>query len=53
MPLQPTRDPEFDARWAAWLARGAAHDRAVGRRFLTLGPVAFVAAAVVYVIFIR
>jgi type II secretory pathway component PulM len=50
--LQSTPDSEFDARWAAWLLRGAAHDRAVRHRFMILGPAAFVAAVVVYVIFI-
>ena len=34
MPLQSERDPDFDARWAAWLARSAAHDRAVRRRLV-------------------
>ena len=29
MALQSKRDPDFDARWAASLARGAAHDRAL------------------------
>jgi len=52
MPLHSSRDSEFDARWAAWLARGAAHDRAVRRRVATLGPVAFVVAAVVFLFFI-
>jgi hypothetical protein len=53
MPLQSKNDPDFDARWAAWLARGAAHDRAFRRRFAILGPTALVAAAIVYVFFIR
>jgi hypothetical protein len=27
-------DPDFDSRWAAWLARGRAHERRVRRRLL-------------------
>src|SRR5262245_23585622 len=42
MPLQSEPDPDFDARWAAWLTRGAAHDRAVRRRLVVLVPVAIV-----------
>jgi hypothetical protein len=38
MPLQSKRDPDFDARWAAWLARGVAHDRAVRRRLIVVAP---------------
>jgi len=53
MPLPSPRDSDLDARWAAWLARGAANDRAVRRRFLTLGPAVFIAAGVVYLIFMR
>ena len=52
MPAAPARDSAFEARWAAWLARGAAHDRAVRRRLMIFGPAVFVAAGVVYVIFI-
>jgi hypothetical protein len=52
MSFHPESDPDFDARWAAWLARGAAHDRAVRRRsiFIVL-PTTFVVAVVVYVWF--
>lgn len=53
MPLQTERDPDFDARWAAWLARGAAHDRAVRRRFVIVVPLAAALAAVVYAYLIR
>lgn len=53
MPLQSERNPDFDARWAAWLARGAAHDRAVRRRAAFLLPVAIVLAIVVFAWLIR
>ncbi len=53
MPLQSQRDPEFDARWAAWLERGAAHERSVRRRFVILVPAAFVVALVVYALLTR
>jgi hypothetical protein len=43
MALQSKRDPDFDARWAEWLARGAAHDRAVRHR-LAIVPMAVVVA---------
>ena len=53
MPLSSDRDPAFEARWAAWIARGAAHDRA-GRRRVRLGaPVAAIAAIVVYLLFVH
>lgn len=47
MTLQSNSNPDFDARWAAWLARGAAHDRAVRRRVLIAAP-AIVAAVVLF-----
>jgi hypothetical protein len=53
MPLQSDRDPDFDARWAAWLARGAAHDRAFRRNLTFLLPIAAVVAGVVFAWLIR
>jgi hypothetical protein len=53
MPLQSEGDPDFDARWAAWLARGAAHDRVVRRRLVIIVPAAIVVAVVVYAWFVR
>jgi hypothetical protein len=39
----------FDERWAAWHAKGAAHDRAVRRKLGFVAPVLLViAAAVLY-----
>jgi small-conductance mechanosensitive channel len=37
----------FDERWAAWQAKGAAHDRAVRRKMAVAAPVLIVVAAVV------
>jgi hypothetical protein len=43
-------DQEFDARWAAWLARGAEHDRRIRRRLAFVLPIAVaVAMTVAYV----
>jgi hypothetical protein len=53
MPLQSERDSQFDARWAAWLARGAAHDRALRHRLAFLLPMILVATGVVFVWLIR
>jgi hypothetical protein len=50
---QPEPDPDFDARWAAWLARGAAHERAVRRRLVIIVPAALVVAVVVYALLTR
>ena len=52
MPLQSKSDPDLDARWAAWLERGAAHDRAGGRLFIFV-PAAFVLALTTYLLLIR
>ena len=42
----------LDARWAAWQAKGAAHDRAVRRKMAVAGPlVLLVAAALLYAAF--
>jgi len=39
----------FDERWAAWQARGAAHDRALRRKAIVAAPILIlVAAAVMY-----
>ena len=50
---QPEPDPDFDARWAAWLARGAAHERAVRRRLVIIVPAALVVVVVVYALLTR
>lgn len=38
---------DFDIRWAAWIARGRAHEQRVRRRFLIGVPVAAIGAAIV------
>jgi hypothetical protein len=38
----------FDERWAAWQARGAAHDRAVRRKLALAAPIIVVIAVIVY-----
>jgi hypothetical protein len=58
-PGTPTSTPvtasaTFDERWAAWQARGAAHDRAVGRKMAMAAPILLVVVAVVmYALFGR
>jgi hypothetical protein len=49
MLTQPV-DAEFEARWSAWLARGAAHQRAVRRKFLIVVPAIAIALAIAYAI---
>ena len=36
----------FDERWAAWQAKGAAHDRAVRRKMAVAVPILLLVAAV-------
>jgi hypothetical protein len=44
----------FDERWAAWQARGAAHDRAVRRKMAIAAPILIVIAAVIaYALVVR
>jgi hypothetical protein len=42
----------FDERWAAWQAKGAAHDRAVRRKIAIAAPILIVIAAVVMYVFL-
>jgi hypothetical protein len=52
--LQFWPDPDVDVRWAAWLARGAEHDRKIRRRFAFVLPIiAAVAVAVAFVSYTR
>lgn len=46
-------DPDFDALWAAWQARGAAHERAVRRRLVILAATLAIPAAILYGIWLR
>ena len=43
--------PDFDARWAAWLAKGAAHDRAARRKMAFAVPIVVLVTAVVMYVF--
>lgn len=43
-------DADFERRWAAWQARGKAHERAVHRRLFILAPAAAVAAVIGYLL---
>lgn len=42
----------FDNRWAAWQAKGAAHDRAVRRKLALAAPILIVVAAVAMYVFL-
>jgi hypothetical protein len=51
-PGTPTSPPvtdsaTFDERWAAWQAKGAAHDRAARRKMAIAAPILLVVVAVV------
>jgi hypothetical protein len=49
-----SQSPTFDERWAAWQAKGAAHERAVRRKMVLAAPIAFViVAAIFYAVFGR
>ena len=52
MPLS-TPDHEFDTRWAAWIARGHAHERTVRRRMVLAVPIILAIAITIYVIVAR
>jgi hypothetical protein len=52
-PGTPTSTPvtdsaTFDERWAAWQAKGAAHDRAGRRKMAIAAPILLVVVAVVW-----
>ena len=52
LPVKPTSTPvsesaTFDERWAAWQAKGAAHDGAVRRKMAIAAPTLIVVVAVV------
>jgi hypothetical protein len=53
MSLQSSRNADLDARWSAWVARGAAHERAVRRRLLMALPFLVVLAAIVSAFLVR
>jgi hypothetical protein len=41
-------DTDFDARWAAWIARGRVHEQRVRRRFVVWASVVATGAAIAY-----
>jgi hypothetical protein len=43
----PLESVSFEERWAAWQAKGAAHDRALRRKIAIAAPILIVIAAVV------
>jgi hypothetical protein len=43
-----TESATFEERWAAWQAKGAAHDRAVRRRMVIVAPILLVLVVVIY-----
>ena len=47
-----TESTTFDERWAAWQARGAAHERAVRRKMAIAAPILLLVAAVVMYAFL-
>lgn len=49
----PGQSVAIDPRWAAWQARGAAHDRAFRRRLAIVGPAALLLATLLYVLLVR
>lgn len=51
--MAPARTPGFDERWAAWQARGAAHDRTMRRRMMFAAPILAIGAVSLYVLLLR
>jgi hypothetical protein len=45
---KPLVTATFEERWAAWQARGAAHDRAVRRKIAIAAPIIAVVAVILY-----
>jgi hypothetical protein len=43
-------EPNYEARWDAWKARGAAHDLQMRRRVLALAPLAAIIGVTVYIL---
>ena len=44
---------DFDQRWAAWRAKGAARDRAFRRKMTIVAPVAIVVVGIIYALLVR
>ena len=54
-PPAPAHDSgsTFDERWAAWEAKGAAHDRAFRRKLAVAAPIVIVVVAVIVAALLR
>jgi hypothetical protein len=51
-PAQDARS-SFDERWAAWEAKGAAHDRAFRRKLAVAAPLLIIVVAVIVAALLR
>jgi hypothetical protein len=49
----PASETTSDERWAAWQAKGAAHDRAFRRKLSVAAPIAIVVLAVIVFALLR
>jgi len=50
----PIQEPaSFDERWAAWQAKGAAHDRAVRHKMAIALPIVIIVAILTYALLVR
>lgn len=47
IPIASNDAPDFDKRWAAWQAKGLAHDRAFHRKMTIAFPILIVVTGVV------
>jgi hypothetical protein len=56
-PLTTVRAPvtgiTFEERWAAWEAKGAAHDRALRRKLALSAPIAIIVVAIIVFALLR
>ena len=56
-PLTPVPAPAtattFEDRWAAWEAKGAAHDRALRRKLALSAPIAIIVVAIIVFALLR
>jgi len=50
LPAPAGVESTFEARWAAWQARGAAHDLRVRRTFFTLAPLIAMIGVTIYIL---
>ena len=50
MPLQTKSDPVFNVRWAAWVAKGVAHDHVLRQRVAAIVPIGVVVVLIIYAV---